>query len=131
MFVQIERMVRVVARASGIRTSEIRGLHLRQVIDLYRAWEKAQEASGPDDIGKLKEWLRRRVNDDADIMLDGSLAHMTESPVDYYGKPLGSLTFGQLAYWRLLRAAHDEWHTPDSKGRFPTPTKQWLSSNGD
>ena len=124
-----ERRVQVLARASGCDAAQIRALHVKQITDLSVAWEQAQRASGPEDIARLKEWLRRRVNDDADLMLDGSLAYATKGPAEYYGEPLCTLTFGQLAYWRILRAAHEEWHTPDSKGRYPVPTKQWLNSD--
>ena len=87
VLVAIERRVQVLAHASGCPAKQIRALHVKQIVDLYRAWEQAQRASGPEDIGKLKEWLRRRVNDDADLMLVRYFRH--DLPGDARQYPAG------------------------------------------
>jgi hypothetical protein len=97
---------------------------------VFRRWSAHQQRCNPLP-GKLSTWLRKRVNDDLEIVKDGWRAVSCRGAAEFYGKPLVDVTDGQLAYWEAVGSAYREFHIPDAKGRRKTPTKQWLKSDDE
>lgn len=97
---------------------------------LHEHWQVVQETAWAP-VGALTEWLRRSVNDVAEVTVDGAAAWTTESPSEYYGRPVHLLTQAQLTWYLGLRDAYDEFFVAqvDSKGKSRAPkkpTKRWL-----
>jgi hypothetical protein len=125
----LEQICQHLSTATGIPAESIRAeLHVGEALTLFKLWRRHHESCQPD-LAKLKLHLRKRVNDDPDVMKDGVFAHLAKDATDYFGVPMVDLTEGQVAYWQLLAAAYDEFHVPDSKGRLKQATKSWLKKN--
>ena len=123
--VQQESMVRIVARATGIGVEELRGALTPQELRwLFGEWTKVQRHATPR-YRELKDWVRKRVNDDVEIMEDGAHAYISRGPTDYYGKPIAALTDGQIEYYQAVRNAFVEFHV---EGADKKVSKQWLQS---
>lgn len=124
-------VVHLLARATGESTDTLHQLYPEHLGLLLHAWHQAQSAATPD-IDRLDAHIRLvmfGVYDDPefqdpDLILDGSVAHAAQSPADYYGRPMGELTLGQLAYYHLLRAAFHEIRV--ERGATTKVSKRWL-----
>ena len=107
-------------------------LYQAEVVALLARWHRWQVKCDPVRNGKgdhLVGWLRRRVNDDPDVLQDGGRAYNSKTAAAYYGVPQVDLTDGQVAYWLTLMNAYAEFHVPDGKGRRKQATKKWLRSD--
>ncbi len=96
----------------------------RELAELYQRWDswQVEVAVAP---ASLVEEIRKRINDSVDVMLDGQLAHLAESPADYYGHPLAELTDAQVLYWRAARSAFQEFFVD---GNEKEVSREWLQS---
>ena len=121
----LEVWVQVLSRASQTRAQELREAFPLELSILWRAWLEVQ-GEADREADELREWLRKRVNDDSAIHYDGAAAYAAEEgPGAFYGKPVADLTRGQLLYYWSVRAAFGEWFGP---GVTKRPTGQWLRS---
>ncbi|MFH1833527.1 MAG: hypothetical protein ABH877_00765 [bacterium] len=82
----------------------------RDLIDLYMQWADAQKVATVRHLGRLREWIRKSVNDHPDVLDDAVAAWQAEDPTVYYGKPLVELTPAQVTWHLLLREAFREFH---------------------
>lgn len=119
-----EVAVQTISRASGVDPTTTRSLLDRaELTYLYEQWSHIQTKSMPD-LRDLREALRKRVNLDGNVMIDGLAAYHSENAGTYYGKPINDLTVGQLFYFLYLRSAYDEFHGPESAGK--KVSREWL-----
>lgn len=117
---------KLLAAAAGRDLAE--ELLVPELLALWATWQRHQSACDPVLAGKevhLMGHLRRRVNDDPDVMRDGAMAYLAGKPDAYYGRALVDLTDGQVSYWQALANAFEEFHVGDTK----EPTKRWLNSD--
>jgi hypothetical protein len=121
----LETWVQVLARALLVEPGTLREAIPLELSILWRAWREVQ-GEADRDSDALREWLRKRVNDDSAIHYDGAAAYAAEEgPGAFYGQPVGDLTRGQLLYYWSVRAAFGEWFGP---GVTKRPTNMWLRS---
>ena len=107
-------------------------LYQAEVFALLVRWHRWQVKCDPIKSKQgthLVGMLRRRVNDDVNVVLDGARAHNSKSAAAYYGVPQVDLTDGQVAYWIASSNAYAEFYVPDAKGRTKKGTKQWMRSD--
>lgn len=120
---ELEEAIRVLGQAASCAPAELRAaLSADEAWRLYATWARLQQEHTPD-LTKLGRHLRWGVACDAEIAVDGTAAARSQSPTEFYGRPAAELTIGQLAYYLLLRAAHDEVHGSDRK-----VTRKWLET---
>lgn len=119
--------LQIIALASPLDADALRACLFGDELEyLYDQWILIQEQSTPD-IGQLKEHLRKAVNNDPSITIDGLMAYQSEDAQAYYGKPMIDLTVGQLAYYLCLWSAYKEFHVPDESGKTKMVSKKWLN----
>lgn len=120
---ELGEALQVLSEASGCPTEELsRGLYPEHIWQLYAAWGRLQQQHQPD-LDKLAKHLKWGVAHDPEIAADGVAAFVSRSPAEFYGAPTAELTIGQMAYYLLVRAAHQEVHVSEKK-----VSKRWLET---
>jgi len=117
---ELEEAIQLLGAACWCLPEVLRRLYPLAIWRLLATWGKVQAHNTPD-LDKLGKHLRWGVVEDPGIAMDGAAAYQSTSPAEFYGKPTGTLTVGQMAYFLLVRQAFDELHVNDKK-----VTKAWL-----
>ena len=102
-------------------------LYIDEAYDLFYQWQQVQRDSIPD-IGALKAKVRKQINHDEDLMIDGFTAYQSKGPVEYYGKPMRELTQGQLIYYTVLVNAFVEFYV---EGKDKQVSRKWIENEHD
>lgn len=130
-YFEIALRIHVLAAAMDSSAAELlEQLDPSDVKVLWLAWSAHQgELAAVKAPGVLREELRKRVNDDADVLADGQAAYLAgpqeADPAGFYGRPLGELTDAQVDYYTFVRAAFVEFHL---EGKHKEVSAQWLKS---
>ncbi len=107
---ELERCVRLLSRSIELSVDVIKNrLYFYEIMALYDQFEEVQQASFPN-VEKLKSVIRKKINTDGDLMMDGLSAHKCKSAMEYYSQPMIELTQGQIAFYEVLSGAFAEFH---------------------
>jgi hypothetical protein len=128
---EMARRAHVLAAALGCEAEEaLYALSAADVTTLYFCWAAHQVSVGElEHPEAVREELRKRVNDDVQVILDGEGAYLagpaSPNPQAFYGRPVVELTGAQLDYYTLVRAAFIEFHV---EGKHKEVSRAWLQS---
>lgn len=124
---EMARQAHILASALGCPCENVLGeLQPDDLHTLWVCWAVHQShVAFVDNPGAFREEVRKRVNDDVDVLRDGEAAYLAATPSDFYGKPVVDLTDAQVDYYTLARAAFTEFHLGE---RTKEVSRAWLQS---